>query len=183
MRQLLKPHPTSRLLPVAQIEVETGRPTANKLVLSYILTGNIREICIPPVKKMARSDKLWQQTCLEAFIRAPQHTEYYEFNFSPSTQWAAYRFSGYRSGMSLATEAEVTAIEVQSDLGNYTMHVSLDLRGFPELSNCPWHLGLSAIVEDTNGGKSYWALSHPPGRPDFHQAGCFTLELSPDRQS
>jgi hypothetical protein len=59
----------------------------------------------------------------------------------------------------------------------------LELHGFPELLNGPWHLGLSAIVEDTNGGKSYWALAHPPGKPDFHHADCFTLELSPDRQS
>ena len=183
MRQLLKLHPASRSLPIAQIEVEVGRPTANRLVLSYMLTGTIREICIPPVKTMARSDKLWQQTCFEAFVRAPQHAGYYEFNFSPSTQWAAYHFSGYRSGMSPATEVEVVAIEVQSSLDGYTMHVSLELHGLPELLNGPWHLGLSAIVEDATGAKSYWALAHPPGKPDFHQADCFTLELAPDRPS
>ena len=42
-----------------------------------------------------------------------------------------------------------------------------------------WRLGLSAVIEDTNGHKSYWALAHPPGKPDFHHADCFAYELSP----
>jgi hypothetical protein len=40
-----------------------------------------------------------------------------------------------------------------------------------------WRLGLSAVIEETNGRKSYWALSHPPGKPDFHHSDCFALEL------
>jgi hypothetical protein len=38
---------------------------------------------------------------------------------------------------------------------------------------------LSALIEDQNGGKSYWALAHPPGKPDFHHADSFALEFSP----
>ena len=32
------------------------------------------------------------------------------------------------------------------------------------------------------GGISYWALAHPPGKPDFHHADGFALELSPGAQ-
>jgi len=39
-------------------------------------------------------------------------------------------------------------------------------------------LGLSAVLEETNGRKSYWALVHRPGQPDFHHSDCFTLEFS-----
>ena len=39
-------------------------------------------------------------------------------------------------------------------------------------------LGLSAVIEEVNGRKSYWALAHPVGKPDFHHNDCFTLELS-----
>ena len=46
-------------------------------------------------------------------------------------------------------------------------------------ANASWRLGLSAVIEDTSGGKSYWALAHPPGKPDFHHADCFALELPP----
>jgi hypothetical protein len=41
-----------------------------------------------------------------------------------------------------------------------------------------WRLGLAAITEDTRGGKSYWALAHPSGKPDFHHFDCFAHELS-----
>jgi hypothetical protein len=42
-----------------------------------------------------------------------------------------------------------------------------------------WRLGLSALIEDTGGHKSYWALAHPPGKPDFHHADSFAHEFSP----
>ena len=41
-----------------------------------------------------------------------------------------------------------------------------------------WQLGLSAVIEELNGHKSYWALAHPPGKPDFHHSDCFTYEFS-----
>jgi hypothetical protein len=41
----------------------------------------------------------------------------------------------------------------------------------------PARLGLSAVIEEANGRKSYWALAHPPGKPDFHHSDCFVLEL------
>ena len=42
--------------------------------------------------------------------------------------------------------------------------------------NAAWRVGLSAVVEDA-GGVSYWALTHPAGKPDFHHPDCFALEL------
>ena len=38
-------------------------------------------------------------------------------------------------------------------------------------------LGLSAVVEAADGGLSYWALKHPPGKPDFHHVDAFALQL------
>jgi len=38
-------------------------------------------------------------------------------------------------------------------------------------------IGLSAVIEETDGTKSYWALRHPPGKPDFHHPDCFALTL------
>ncbi|MFC7497623.1 hypothetical protein ACFQRC_00110 [Enterovirga sp. GCM10030262] len=49
------------------------------------------------------------------------------------------------------------------------------------LPDMPWQLGLSAVIEETNGRKSYWALAHPPGDPDFHHEDCFALELAAAR--
>jgi hypothetical protein len=42
-----------------------------------------------------------------------------------------------------------------------------------------WQLGLSAVLEEADGTKSYWALAHPPGdKPDFHHADCFAAQLA-----
>jgi hypothetical protein len=38
-------------------------------------------------------------------------------------------------------------------------------------------IGLTAVLEQTDGTKSYWALAHPPGKPDFHDPACFALEF------
>jgi len=41
-----------------------------------------------------------------------------------------------------------------------------------------WDLGLSAILEEQDGTKSYWAIAHPPGdKPDFHDPACFAAHL------
>jgi hypothetical protein len=178
--QLLRMHPDSRCFADGRIEVEVTRPRADSLVLSYIVTGNMNEICLPPVTATARSDELWRHTCFEAFVRTSSSTEYYEFNFAPSTQWAAYRFSSYRSGMCVATEISAPPIEVRSSPDCYKLQASLELNRLSALPrNTRWRLGLSATIEDTSGCTSYWALAHPPGKPDFHHADCFAHEFSP----
>jgi hypothetical protein len=180
MRQLLRLHPDSRCFATAHIEVGIARPRADSLVLSYVVTGKMSDIRMPPIMAAARSDGLWRHTCFEAFVRASSGAEYYEFNFAPSTQWAAYRFSSYRSGMCVAAEISAPSIEVQSNPDCYTLQASLEL---DRLSGLPrgalWRLGLSALIEDTSGRMSYWALAHPSGKPDFHHADCFVHELSP----
>jgi hypothetical protein len=174
MCQLLKLHPDSRSIATEQIEVAVVCPRANRLVLSYILTGKLRDVLMPSVMAPMRSEGLWRHTCFEAFVRASVGVVYYEFNFAPSTKWAAYRFSGYRSGMCVASEVGVPIIELQSTPDRYTLQATLDLDLLSSLPrSAGWRLGLSAVIEDTGGGMSYWALAHPPGKPDFHHTDCF----------
>ena len=40
-------------------------------------------------------------------------------------------------------------------------------------------VAISAVIEEADGTKSYWALAHPPGKPDFHHADGFALQLPP----
>ena len=43
---------------------------------------------------------------------------------------------------------------------------------------CVWDLGLSAVLEEKDGTKSYWALAHPNAdKPDFHDPACFAAHL------
>src|ERR1700686_4473421 len=102
MRQLLRLHPDSRSFAVEHIEVGVVRPRADSLVLSYIVTGKMSSVRMPPIMAAARTEELWRHTCFEAFVRASSGADYYEFNFAPSTRWAAYRFNSYRSGMRVA---------------------------------------------------------------------------------
>jgi hypothetical protein len=177
MRRNLKLHPDSTCPAVTAIEAEASRSDAG-LALLYVVTGEIGALRLPAMGTPGRADGLWRQTCFEAFLRPGE--EYYEFNFAPSLQWAAYRFSGYRSGMRSAEEFSGLRIEIESDASRLELRVALSLSELPELpADAPWQLGLSAIIEEATGAMSYWALAHPPGKPDFHHADCFALEHPP----
>jgi hypothetical protein len=178
MRLALKLHPDSRCTAVTGIDVDVARPRPGNLVLRYIVTGKIGDLRLPPVTAPARADELWQHTCFEAFVRATAGAAYYEFNFAPSTQWAAYRFGAYRHAMSVAGEVSAPRIDARSSGGLYELEASLALEGMSGLpSEAAWRLGLSAVIEEAGGRKSYWALAHPPGKADFHHADCFACEL------
>jgi hypothetical protein len=172
MRQALKLHPDSRCDAATRIEVYVSRGRTGNLALRYFVTGTMSDLRLPPATQSARADELWRHTCFEAFVRAAPGEAYYEFNFAPSTLWAAYRFDSYRSGMSIASEINAPRIEVWSNGVCTELQVSLDLP-----SDTAWRLGLAAVIEETSGRKSYWALAHPPGKPDFHHSDCFALEL------
>jgi hypothetical protein len=191
MRQGLRIHPDSHCAAVSRIEAEVVRPSAGRLVLNYVVAGRIGDLRMPPAAEPVRTDELWRHSCFEAFVRTSQRAAYYEFNFAPSTQWAAYWFTSYRSGMRVATEIDAPRIEVQSSPKCYTLQASLELDRLAPLTlpsracgggmgggHAGWRLGLSALLEETNGRQSYWALAHPPGKPDFHHSDCFAYDLS-----
>jgi hypothetical protein len=140
------------------------------LLLDYRLTGSISELSLPSVSPSQRSDQLWEHTCLEAFLQSERAPSYYEFNFAPSTEWAAYRLEDYRSGMTpLAVEP---IVEVRSSIDHLELRAALQLP--PDAGKA---IGLAAVIEEKNGCKSYWALAHPPGVPDFHHNDCFAAQL------
>jgi hypothetical protein len=178
MLQTLKRHPDSLSSAATRVEVEVTRPRAGILVLRYLVTGKIGDLRLPSTTAPARADELWQHTCFEAFVRSSRHAGYYEFNFAPSTQWAAYRFGSYRKEMRVATELSAPRIDVLSTPDCYALQVCLDLGGLSILPrDAGWRLGLAALIEETNGHKSHWALAHPPGKADFHHPDCFADEL------
>jgi hypothetical protein len=180
VRQTLRPHPDAICFAATGIKVEFARLRASTLMLSYVLTGKISDIRTPPVTTAARTEELWQHTCFEAFVRALPSTAYYKFNFAPSTQWAAYRFSRYRSEMHVVAEINTPPIEVLSSPGRYMLRATLDLNRLSDLPrDALWRLGLSALIEEMDSRKSYWALSHPPGKPDFHHCDCFSFQIFP----
>jgi hypothetical protein len=133
---------------------------------------------IPPPQAPQRADRLWEHTCFEAFVSIKGRPEYYEFNFAPSGKWAVYGFQRYREGMPFENDRLAPKITVH--------HVTrgLDLEAIVQLDrlaaippHSPLRLALAAVIEEKNGWLSYWALKHPPGRPDFHHPDAFAPEL------
>jgi hypothetical protein len=64
---------------------------------TYFLTGSIDSLESPFQRTLSRR-QVMGHTCFEAFVAPAGINGYYEFNFSPSTDWAVYRFSAYRRG-------------------------------------------------------------------------------------
>ena len=169
MRVSLTPHPDTPGGAVRAVEVEVGPVSGRQVRLRYVVTGEIALLAIPNAVSPERADELWKRTCFEAF--ATRGAGYREFNFSPSTQWAAFDFDGYRAGM---RNADVRAARIEGRRGqaHYELDVAFDLPGDGQC-----RVALTAVIEETDGVKSYWALKHPPGKPDFHHADGFALEL------
>ena len=103
---------------------------------------------------------------------------YHEFNLAPSGEWAAYAFAKYREGGLLADEALNPRIAVRSSAESLDLDASIPLERLSAMHpHACLALALSAVVEDKQGALSYWALKHPPGKPDFHHPDSFVLEL------
>jgi len=175
MRLALRLHPDSVCAAVAAIDVDVTRPDAGSLQLCYVVTGRIDDLRLPGLAEPERGDALWQHTCFEAFLAVPAGG-YLECNFSPSTRWAVYRFDSYRSGMRIAAEIAAPRIARQMTPNRLALQAIVAL---PDLQRDGSRLGLSAVIVERSGSKSYWALAHGPGQPDFHHPDCFACQLPP----
>ena len=119
-------------------------------------------------------DELWKTTCFEAFLGPVGAGSYREWNFAPSGNWAAYDFSAYREEMARADVGSPPYIRMEDNFTWWTVGATIATDAQQQ-----WQLGLSAVLEEIDGTKSYWALAHPPGdKPDFHHANCFAARLA-----
>jgi len=165
----LKPHPDTPPRAVTRVTATIIRDAGGISLNYHVAPGAV--LALPEEAEPARAHGLWKTTCFELFARNAAG-EYLEFNLSPSLRWAAYRFSGYREAMA-AWPCDAPEIRVMRAADNCALEA--DLRDVPPQFD---RIGLSAVIEETDGTKSYWALAHPPeGPPDFHHPACFALHL------
>lgn len=139
------------------------------LKIDYELTARLADLKIPVFEstRRQRRDRLWEHTCFEIFLAQQGIPDYWEFNLSPSGDWNVYSFSGYREGMKPEKFFYTLPFNVKilSDQ-KLKIETAVDLRFLQNLSDLI--VGLSAVIEQNNGTKSYWALEHPKDCPDFH---------------
>ena len=148
---------------------------AQGLVLHYEVTGQVDGIRLPPTASPGPADGLWQHTCLEAFIASEDEAAYREFNFSPSGQWAAYRFASERVRASDGVEGQ-PSLQFAMSASQLVLTAHLPWSALPRSATLC--IGLSAVIEESSGQLSYWALQHPCGRPDFHHPAGRALRLA-----
>jgi len=172
----LTPHPLSPCPALDRIEVEMERVSEGRLSLAYSAFGDIERIVVPGWTKRSRADELWRTTCFEAFVRG-RDEGYFEFNLSPSGQWAAYGFDAYREGMRSVDGVELSGGEPVREEGRLGFSANLDLDRLGLSFESHWRLALSTVIEATDGTISYWALAHPSAKPDFHHPDSFVLDL------
>lgn len=149
-----------------------------QLSLKYVIEGDLTRVVLPDPCVPRRRDGLWQHTCCEAFLAQYRQPGYYEFNFSPSTEWAVYHFDAYRTGMEAVEPDEPPAILLCTYPQRLVLQATVRLS---EWSTAPagadWRLAVAAVIETAEGRRSYWALRHSPGPPDFHHPDGFALLL------
>lgn len=161
--------------------MEIRREADTALALRYALDGDPSRLLIPAGSTPRRADKLWQHTCFELFCRADATTAYYELNFSPSSEWAIYRFDTYREGMAAVEIQHAPQVSAHRQPGGLNLDAIVDFREFSTLRDCAsLQLALSAVIEEADGHLSYWALAHPAAKPDFHHPDGFVLSFPHD---
>jgi hypothetical protein len=171
-------HPGIRSQAVRGVRARVSRTDDGMLAVAYSLEGELARLRVPPPGRPRVAERLWEHTCCEVFIARAGEPAYHEFNLAPSGEWAAYAFARYRDGALLADEDLDPRIAVHSSADGLALEASIRLdRLSPVLVRAPLALALSAVLEDDAGALSYWALKHPPGKPDFHHPDAFVLEL------
>jgi len=173
----LRPHPATPCDAIRRFAVTLAPQSPHELRIRFRVDGDIGRLRLPLPEPARRRDGLWQHTCFEAFLRPDARDAYYELNFAPSGDWAAYRFGGRRE--------QRTSPELRPPLLSFSRHAvyaeltaDISFAELPELAaTAAIHAGLSAVIETDDGRLSCWALAHGGERPDFHDPATFALRV------
>lgn len=155
--------------PAVRVEAAVSRVPGG-LKASYRWSGDLAALRIPAPRPARFAEGLWRRGCCELFVAPEGKAGYHEFNFSPSGEWAAFAFRGYRERSPLRLAAP--QVEVRREPSG------LELDAQVAMPPGAARIGLCAVLEALDGSLSYWALEHAPGRPDFHHARAFAWRLA-----
>jgi hypothetical protein len=176
---VLTAHPSTPNNDVRSLAVQLRAEDPGILVFQYSLVADMSRVRVPLSGGSGRADALWEHTCFEAFVAAGDAPGYHEFNFSPSLDWAIYRFSAYREGMSPVEIGRAPEISVCRGDDGLELKSAVRLGHLADLADVRHlRIALAAVIEDHNGSLSYWGLRHAPGKPDFHHPIGFALEVA-----
>ena len=168
----LRRHPDTPANAIQAVDARWLETGDGRLILRFQVNG-AEALAVPEFAGRGRADDLWQATCFELFLKDREGEGYLECNFSPSERWAAYRFTAYREGRTDAPLAQGPEIASSAGEHLFILTATLDTALLEGADSA----GISAVIVEKDGTKSYWALAHPPGDPDFHAPACFAATL------
>lgn len=145
------------------------------LQVAYAIHGFNLDLRVPTPHAPAPHDALWQTTCFELFLGAVGQSSYREFNFSPSGQWACYDFLDTRRPAPVPFDCPTPGIRFERSEDLLKLFASLPKAALPKVDTL--RIAVSAVLEAEGGHHAFWALAHPPGKPDFHAHTGFVLSL------
>jgi hypothetical protein len=162
-----------------RIETTLTHGRDGSLQLVYVVHGLNLDLRVPTPHAPAPDNALWKTTCCELFLNPAGQPGYREFNFSPSGQWAAYEFSDTRQLAQKPCDCPTPRIDCERSEDLLKLTVTLPKHALPNWKNeaDTLRIAVSAILEAEGGHHAYWALAHPPGKPDFHHHAGFVLSL------
>ncbi len=159
-------HPDAPPGAATSVDAELERLPGGAIAI-FKVTGDISRLVIAPPAAPDRTDGLWRTTCFELFVGG-EGAAYREYNFSPSGQWAAYEFDDYRAGMRDAPARIETEIYQTTNTLQFSAKINAQF-------DDPVLIGLTAVIEESDGAIRYWSTAFAPGKPDFHAAAVRSL--------
>jgi hypothetical protein len=159
----------------------TGQISLQKHIveLHYLLAGQTDEILLPPrAEKPGRKDDLWKMSCFEFFLAMEGQPGYWEFNMCPSGDWNVYRMEKYRRvGFKEETSIQELPFVVSYEGDTFTLDIAVDLHPILQ-PNQALEIGITAVIQTLERQETYWALTHPARKADFHLRESFILALA-----
>ena len=171
-------HPSTPSTVVRGVTASARLAGAGKLAVCFSLDAEMSRLALPPLRTPQRTDELWRHTCFEIFVALPEGEAYCELNFSPSTEWAMYGFVGYRRGMAPIEVRRPPRVAVRPTGRGLSLEAVTYVEELPTPPpGATLRAGLAAVIEESDGYMSYWALAHPSEQPDFHHRLSFALQV------
>lgn len=166
-------HTTTPCPAIERFTADAHLEADGSLALTFLISGDIGQILLPPPAPAVQTDNLWQHTCFECFARHASEDAYREFNLATSGAFAAYSFTDYRDGMKPLPLEAVPSIDAYAEGNQLTISARIPAGALPHHAMA----ALTAVIELQDGSRSYWSLRHAAGKPDFHHAESFVLPL------
>lgn len=177
LRVTLVPHPASAAASVRRLHASLSR-SQRGLTIRFVLEGALDALHVPLTHAPDATGPLWQHTCFEVFVAREESAAYHELNFAADGRWAGYVFERYRGAPRILDDSPRPEIAVRKTRDALELGAQIPLASLSdEYVDAGLALGVCAVIEDTEGVLSHWALAHPAAKPDFHHRGGFIVHV------